>query len=304
MVSDIAGGLTHGVASKANIYGIALEGGINNEDDYPTEYPTEYPPNKIQPTNNDYPTDDTSEYPSGDTSEYPSVDTSEYPSVDTSEYPSVDTYEYLYDDTFEYLSGYYPEYPSDYYTDEPIPAEFPSENPSDGVNGIDENTSKLNISFISNILASLKYIDDNMLRPNKAVINLSIGTYLSNYAKADQYIIDYWRDYIDHMSSRGAVFVVAAGNETNEVELDGKTSSYPCAFDNVGAIDNAGINAIDGVKNELLSLLDLREKKGESEELNQKINEIYGIYINEYMKFSDIYSKKDMNPEYYKVASY
>eukprot|EP00833_Pecoramyces_ruminatium_P004692 jgi/Orpsp1_1/1178724/evm.model.c7180000066494.1 len=277
MVSDVAGGLVHGVANKANIYGIALEGGIDDEDEYPTEYPSDQP---------------------------------------------IPTY---YDDdaySTDYSTDYYTDHSSDYYTD--YPSEDPSdiwELPTDWFIDDPEEISKEYVIFISNVLASLKYIDDNLLRPNKAVFNFSFGVYFNALVEADQYIIDYWREFIDHMSSRGVVFVAAAGNETNEVELDGKTSSYPCAFDNVicvGATDNAGMNSLDDILEEyyelrkkLDDLYDLEDEQGETEELKQKIEEIgeqldkiAEKYDEEEERLSKLYSEKAMNPENYRVASF
>eukprot|EP00833_Pecoramyces_ruminatium_P005048 jgi/Orpsp1_1/1179080/evm.model.c7180000067844.1 len=244
MVSDVAGGLTHGVANKANIYGIALEGEIDDEDDYPTEYPSDQP----------YPTD---------------YDDDAYPTDNTSENPS--------------------------------------EDPSDSFDVVSEKESKENVIFISGVLASLKYIDENMLRPNKAVFNFSFGIYFNKLIETDQYIIDYFRDFIDYMSSRGVVFVVAAGNDTKEVELNGKTSSYPCAFDNVicvGATDNAGMNGVNEILKEMLKLVELEKKEGQSEEKDAMFLELYKKYVDEYNRLSNIYSEKVMNPENYRTASF
>eukprot|EP00833_Pecoramyces_ruminatium_P003141 jgi/Orpsp1_1/1177173/evm.model.c7180000060460.1 len=262
MVSDVAGGLVHGVANKANIYGIPIFGGYDTEDEYPTEYPSDQP---LPTDGNDYPTD-------------------------------------YYDDDYD-----------DY-------TEYPSEDPTDFINEIRKEISEDNVFFISSVIASLKYIDENMLRPNKAVFNFSFGLYLDGLIEEDKYIIDYWRDYIDHMSSRGAVFVVSAGNEKEENTLNGEKSLYPCAYDNVicvGATDNAGMNVLDPIENEIEELYDklfdilfsgeekvTEEAKKQVEEIKKRLEEIIEIYDEEYDKIANIYSKKVMNPEHYRVASF
>jgi len=96
----------------------------------------------------------------------------------------------------------------------------------------------------ADLLGGIQYIRDNLFRPGKAVINISLG----GYYLMDKYyeIIDYIQELITEMSNEGAVFVAAAGNEAVESfnEKD-RYMIYPCAFDDVicvGAIDNVGIN--------------------------------------------------------------
>eukprot|EP00833_Pecoramyces_ruminatium_P010944 jgi/Orpsp1_1/1184976/evm.model.c7180000091812.1 len=266
MVSDVAAELTHGVANKANIYGIALFGGYENEDEYPTEYPSDQP----------LPTD-------GNEHEYPSEYHTEYPT--NGEYTT---------DIFEFPTDY--EYPSDFF-----------EFPDDLLNEDPEEMYKQNAIFISDVFASLKYIDENMLRPNKAVFNFSFGIYFNELIETDQYNIDYLRDFIDHMASEGAVFVASAGNESKEVELNGKTSLYPCALDNVicvGATDNAGMNILYLYEdklfeliNQLLELYKAQKKKEELQHLIEKSSE-------DDERLNELYSGKSMNPENYKVATF
>eukprot|EP00833_Pecoramyces_ruminatium_P006942 jgi/Orpsp1_1/1180974/evm.model.c7180000075306.1 len=253
MVSDVAAGLTHGVANKANIYGIAIEGYYSYDDENPSEYPSEYP----------------------------------Y----SSEYPS----EYSYDFDYHYPT----DFPSEDTTED---AEFPS----DSVNSELKKISHDNVVYISNVFAGLKYIDDNMLRPYKAVFNFSFGIYFDKLVEEDQYIIAFWRDYIDHMASEGVVFVASAGNETNEVKTDSKTSLYPCAFENVicvGAIDNTGMNVLFENENEVFRLMDYQGENDYSEEINERIIELNIKYEEDEKILNKLYKKKVMNPEYYRIAT-
>eukprot|EP00833_Pecoramyces_ruminatium_P007022 jgi/Orpsp1_1/1181054/evm.model.c7180000075655.1 len=218
MVADVAGGLTHGVANKANIYGIPLYD--------VTEYPSE--------------TDDPSNIPEEDSKK-------------------------------------------DY-----------------------EEKKQL----VSNIFSSLKYVEEYMLRPYKAVFNLSLGVYLDEMDEKDIYIIDYLRDYIDRIVSKGAVFVNSAGNDTKDVVLNSK---YPCIFENVicvGAIDNAGNNIsieIDKEISELKKQYELYESEGENgklEELKQNIENLEKKFKEEEERVLKLYDKKIMDPENYRVASF
>eukprot|EP00833_Pecoramyces_ruminatium_P007560 jgi/Orpsp1_1/1181592/evm.model.c7180000077854.1 len=239
-VSDVAGGLMHGVANKANIYGISFYDESDDEEEYPTEYPSDKP----------YPTDHEDDYPS-------------------------------------------------YYEDD-----YPTESPTDLI--YDEEQYKEHFMFISSVLAALKYIDDNMLRSNKAVFNFSFVYYLEHFSKNDQYIIDYWKDYIDHMSNRGAVFVASAGNNSRDVELD----SYPCDFDNVicvGAIDNAGIYTLEEINKEIDDLRELIYEQNTTEgkeEFEKKKSELIDKYYNEKERLYEIYGKEDIKPGIYRVASF
>ncbi|ORY57963.1 subtilisin-like protein [Neocallimastix californiae] len=246
MVSDIAGGLTHGVAGKANIYGIALQVS-DEEDDYPSEYPS-----------------GSDEYPNN-----------------------------------------YDEYPSEY-------DEYPSssdEFPTDYSEIMFKEGSDFYVSFISNVLAALKYVDDNMLRPNKAVFNFSFIIPLNELIEEDQYIIDYFRDYIDHMSSKGAVFVACAGNESELVEKDGKLSYYPCSFDNVicaGAVDNLGEITIMEIKEKMHSQIELLEDESNFnvDEINEKIKEYRKKYNEEKDNINNLFKEKIMDPRNYRKAAF
>eukprot|EP00833_Pecoramyces_ruminatium_P009411 jgi/Orpsp1_1/1183443/evm.model.c7180000085216.1 len=247
-ISDVVGGLVHGVASKANIYGIALLSNFNDESEYPTEYPSDKP-YTTESGDDDFPTDFETDYP-----------------TDILDYPNID-----------------------YYKDP-------------------EKKYRDFAMAISNILAALKYIDKNMLRSNKAVFNLSTGYTLNQLFEKDQYLIDYWRDYIDHMTSKGAVFVASAGNESSEIKLNDKNSTiYPCAFDNVicvGAIDNAGMNILVETEKEINDLAKLMYKKGATEELTNKFLELYEIFYYEEVKSSKLWNEKIMDSENYRVASF
>eukprot|EP00833_Pecoramyces_ruminatium_P008364 jgi/Orpsp1_1/1182396/evm.model.c7180000081125.2 len=158
---------------------------------------------------------------------------------------------YSDDEYTEYIVEYFPEifdldtteYPSDYSGEDLFLEEEPKPK------------HIIKSQLFSNVLAALKYVNDNMLRPNKAVFNFSFGEYLDE-EKGDKYYFDYLRDYIDYMSNKGAVFIAAAGNDSTQVEKDGDPSTvYPCSYDNVicvGAIDSAGINTLnENLKDEL-----------------------------------------------------
>jgi len=184
---------------------------------------------------------------------------------------------YRDDEYTEYVAEYFPEF-FDLYT-----TEYPSDYPGEDLFLEEEPKPKhiIKSQLFSNVLAALKYVNDNMLRPNKAVFNFSFGEYLDE-EKGDKYYFDYLRDYIDYMSNKGAVFIAAAGNNSRKIEKDGDPSTeYPCAYDNVicvGAIDSAGINTLnENLKDELD---------------NSEIGKLY------------VKNNKKMNPNNYRVAHY
>lgn len=111
--------------------------------------------------------------------------------------------------------------------------------------------------YRSTIIKSLEYIrnhyfdlsnpDYEKKYKNKSVINMSItvraklqdGENYSNQEESDD--MNYMYQLIGDMTRKGAIFVVAAGNDN----VSADKNYYPCAFNNVicvGAIDNIGIN--------------------------------------------------------------
>jgi len=96
--------------------------------------------------------------------------------------------------------------------------------------------------WASDLFVVLQYLtDNNILRKNKSVVNLSIGFYLDNEEHKE--LIDFWKGLIDTAANKGAIIVGAAGNAGEDIESITNITIYPCAFDNVicvGAIDNYG----------------------------------------------------------------
>jgi len=96
----------------------------------------------------------------------------------------------------------------------------------------------------SNLIGALQYVVDNLKRPHKTVINLSIGYFYDKKDESKKEEINHLKSLIDEIIEKGGIVVAGAGN-------DGKNSNseeemfLPCAFDNVicvGAIDNSGLN--------------------------------------------------------------
>eukprot|EP00833_Pecoramyces_ruminatium_P001036 jgi/Orpsp1_1/1175068/evm.model.c7180000052517.1 len=169
------------------------------------------------------------------------------------------------------------------------------------------NYSEFYTALWSGIIAGLQHIRDNMLRPNKAIFNFSLGLYLNQFKKEDQYIVDYWRDMIDEISNEGAVFVVSAGNESKQIDIDEEHIFYPCSFDNVicvGAIDNFGMNTLQINYNdeldELVSMYDRQEIDADTfyEEYYKLRNKYDTLQVEYYQK----YYENNMNSEYYRPA--
>jgi len=119
--------------------------------------------------------------------------------------------------------------------------------------GVVINTSRV---LLSSILKSLQFIDHNYLNLentdnvnnflHKTVINISSGISYRAYmsiATTDENrsVPEYLYNLITEMSNKGAVFVVAAGNDSISVDHD----LMPCGFDNVicvGSTDNIRVN--------------------------------------------------------------
>jgi len=87
--------------------------------------------------------------------------------------------------------------------------------------------------FWENLMAGLKYVKNNLFRPNKAVFNFSFGQFVKNeeLVKDD---IKMLQELISEISNKGAVFVASAGNEGSQVkdEVYGR-SFIPCVLDDV-----------------------------------------------------------------------
>ncbi|ORX52214.1 subtilisin-like protein, partial [Piromyces finnis] len=97
----------------------------------------------------------------------------------------------------------------------------------------------LNELTVGNSVMALNFVNDYLLRPNKAVFNFSHGFYFNNENDA---VVKYYEDAIETLRQRGAVFVAAAGNDGLPVHVEKTKIIYPCAFDSVictGAIENS-----------------------------------------------------------------
>eukprot|EP00833_Pecoramyces_ruminatium_P004408 jgi/Orpsp1_1/1178440/evm.model.c7180000065300.1 len=87
----------------------------------------------------------------------------------------------------------------------------------------------------SDILGGLQYIYENMIRPNKTVVNLSISG--EEDGTTDYYYL--YKELMEGISRKGGIIVSAAGNDGLDI---GKLDYYilPCQFDDVLCI--GGIN--------------------------------------------------------------
>ncbi|OUM70574.1 hypothetical protein PIROE2DRAFT_1091 [Piromyces sp. E2] len=89
----------------------------------------------------------------------------------------------------------------------------------------------------SDILAGLRYILENMIKPHKTVINLSLGGLKDK--DTDDY--RYYEQIVNEITARGAIMVVSAGNDNLNVNFHPNQVYVPCFFNSticVGGIDS------------------------------------------------------------------
>ncbi|OUM60045.1 carbohydrate-binding module family 18 protein [Piromyces sp. E2] len=113
--------------------------------------------------------------------------------------------------------------------------------PKANIYGISLSINANNEGFMDEFIVALKYIKDHLLRPHKAVFNLSFGDVDdgSNSKLPEDIVI--LQDLINEMAEEGAVFIAASGNSgliANDPENNHVV--YPCVLDNVICI--GGIN--------------------------------------------------------------
>ncbi|ORX78162.1 subtilisin-like protein [Anaeromyces robustus] len=90
---------------------------------------------------------------------------------------------------------------------------------------------ELRPSFAS-VIVGLKYVRDNLLRENGAIINFSFGGFFSNYFYHPG--LKFFQELINDLSKRNVIFVAGAHNYSVSVNLTTYNAKlYPCLFDNV-----------------------------------------------------------------------
>jgi len=101
----------------------------------------------------------------------------------------------------------------------------------------------MSLTSESNILGALQYVKDYLIiKPNKTVINLSLGEYYDQSYEKET--IDYWKLLIEEVIDEGGIVVSSAGNDDTNINYEEK-EFIPCNIDDVicvGAIDNIGLN--------------------------------------------------------------
>jgi len=90
----------------------------------------------------------------------------------------------------------------------------------------------------SDFIAGLQYIYENLIRPNKTVINISLGK--DEYKSSKNYQL--YEDYINKITDLGGIIVTAAGNNNANIYGYLNHGIVPCIFNNticVGGFDNS-----------------------------------------------------------------
>jgi len=91
----------------------------------------------------------------------------------------------------------------------------------------------------ADVLAGLQYIYENLVRPHKTVINISMAGI--TYGESE-----YYKTYgklVDGITAKGGIIVAAAGNSGFTIGKNYGYTAYPCQFNNVICI--GGINNTD-----------------------------------------------------------
>jgi len=99
--------------------------------------------------------------------------------------------------------------------------------------------------FYDSIIAGLKYVRDNLLKPHKAVFSFSFGELVQN-ERVESGDLKELQDLITEISEMGSVFFAAAGNEHSDIYDDvNQKRDVPCTLENVicvGGIANMNID--------------------------------------------------------------
>eukprot|EP00833_Pecoramyces_ruminatium_P015183 jgi/Orpsp1_1/1189215/evm.model.d7180000070364.1 len=113
------------------------------------------------------------------------------------------------------------------------------------VHGIFLNNAEDLSDCYKNLAEGLKYVKENLFKPNKSVFNFSIGIDIDIDEAENNEDIETIQKLVNEMTEEGAVFVSSAGNN-HQLVSDPQTNRrwIPCTLDNVicvGGIANMGI---------------------------------------------------------------
>jgi len=141
---------------------------------------------------------------------------------------------------------------------------------------------------------------------NKTVINISSNFVrilnddengFHYYDQKESDLFNHYGKLINQMIERGAIFVVSAANNIQNVD----NYSYPCSYNNticVGAIDNIGINEVA----EMVDDVYYNPYRYPSyEEWNTELENAKSIY---YKKIEELVDRKDMATKNYRIAHF
>eukprot|EP00833_Pecoramyces_ruminatium_P000556 jgi/Orpsp1_1/1174588/evm.model.c7180000050668.3 len=96
----------------------------------------------------------------------------------------------------------------------------------------------------ADILAGIQYVYENLIRPHKTVINLSLAAYEEETTE----FYKQFKSIVDSITKMGGIIVSSAGNNGEEIGKS-KSQTIPCEYDNVICI--GGINSDSNMKNDL-----------------------------------------------------